>query len=164
MKHQRVYIESSTASFPLYFYSAVYLFRAPLVSDATSCLFYSFTNRQGPFSIDVLRQRYDLSGATRLSSQVSSTSKKPLRVESNFTSNRDKYLIAYIADSVHDCWGAWLYVFGYGDKGSKGTIVSNMNSITRNNFIHFIRDDQANCNHLSCWPASLAIYFYRLTW
>ena len=54
--------------------------------------------------------------------------------------------------------------FGYGDKGSKGTIVSNMNSITRNNFIHFIRDDQANCNHLSCWTASLAIYFYRLAW
>lgn len=86
------------------------------------------------------------------------------RVESNFTSNRDIHLIGYTTDSVHDCRSAWLYVFGYGDKGSEGTIVSNMNSITRNNFVLFIRDDQANRNHLSCWPASFAIYFYRLTW
>ena len=51
-------------SFPSFFYSFI----------------YSFTNRQGPFSIDVLRQKCGLSGATSLSSQVPSTSKKPLRV------------------------------------------------------------------------------------
>jgi hypothetical protein len=42
--------------------------------------FYSFTNRQGLFPRDVLRQKGGLPGSTSLSSRVSSTSKKPLRV------------------------------------------------------------------------------------